>query len=116
MPVLVAPDPDATELIASSCSGCGYTAFPPLPACPECFSGPHEERPLTGLGTLYSYSRVHVGKRAKDGPYILGYVDTDEGARVYATIVDSAAVALDARVRLTSAAIPPTFEVIEGST
>lgn len=114
MPVLARPEPDATELVATRCSGCGETAFPQLPACPVCFGGEQLPHALSGLGTLYSYTRVHVGKLAEDGPSIVAYVDTDEGARVFATVEASDHLTLGARVRLIDAIAPPTFEVIEG--
>ena len=67
---------------------------------------------LSGQGTLYAFTRVHVGAKAADGPYVVGYVDTPEDARLFALIDDAATLRIDAPVRLTQVGAPPRFAVV----
>jgi uncharacterized OB-fold protein len=107
-----APQIEADHVIASRCRACAYTGYPPLSMCPECFGRDHEALPLAGAGVLYSFSRVHVGARAADGPYVVGYVDTPEQARLFAIIDDTPDLRLDAPVRLTANGAPPRFAIV----
>lgn len=106
------PQVDDAAIEASCCSGCGYIAYPGLTVCPECLSQDHAVCTLSGNGTLYSFSRVHVGAHATEGPYVVGYVDTPEGARLFASITDSEDLRIDAPVRLVENAAPPKFSVV----
>lgn len=72
------------EISAQKCSGCDRT-FVGGAACPSC--GRRDglsAATLSGRGTLYSYSRVHVPTpRFQDkAPYLLALVDLAEGGRV----------------------------------
>ena len=40
------------------CDDCGDMTFPPKVVCPNCLSERLSWRPLSGRGTLYSYTRV----------------------------------------------------------
>jgi uncharacterized OB-fold protein len=46
---------------------------------------------LSGLGTLYSFTEIHVAPRSFKPPYVVGYADLEEGVRVFAQIDHSAA-------------------------
>jgi uncharacterized OB-fold protein len=39
--------------------------------------------PMSRRGTLYSFTTSHVGPKAWDKPYMLGYVDLENGVRVF---------------------------------
>lgn len=67
-------------LIASRCADGHATAHPPLERCPVCWE-PTQRIALSGSGRLYSFSTIAVGPAA---PYTVGYVDTPEGARIFA--------------------------------
>jgi uncharacterized protein len=69
-------------LIVSRCPDGHSTAYPPLDRCPVCWA-PTERIVLSGSGRLYSFSTVAVGPAA---PYTVGYVDTPEGARIFARL------------------------------
>jgi uncharacterized OB-fold protein len=75
----------AAVLIAARCSGCGSAWFPMRPVCPYCSASSPEPFPVGPGGTLYSYTTVHISS-ARPTPYVLGYVDLDQGVRVLATI------------------------------
>jgi uncharacterized OB-fold protein len=57
--------------------------FPQAIACDECGSmeGLVPTR-LSNVGTLYSFSEIHVAPAGFMTPYVIGYVDFPEGVRV----------------------------------
>src|SRR6202008_4190893 len=61
-------------LLAARCTACGEVSFPSRPWCPECWSETETE-PLPPVGTLYTFTTVHVGDGA---PRVLGYSDFGE--------------------------------------
>lgn len=66
------------------CDDCGDTTFPPKVVCPNCLSERLSWCPLSGRGTLYSYTRVWAAPAVfgDEVPYTLCIVDLDEGLRV----------------------------------
>lgn len=84
-PVVSLSEDGRPELVASLCRSCGVVAVPEAFVCSNCAS--LDLRPVSGgsVGTLYSYSTVHVSS-SRDTPYTLGYVDLESGARVLADI------------------------------
>lgn len=87
----------AAELRVQRCGTCGYLRWPPAAICPECQSLACDWTPLSALGTLLSYCVYH---RALDPafsgeiPYAVGYVQLQEGPRMYGQ-VDGPADALE---------------------
>jgi uncharacterized OB-fold protein len=61
-------------LLAARCTACGEVSFPSRPWCPECWSETETET-LPPVGTLYTFTTVHVGDGA---PRVLGYADFGE--------------------------------------
>ena len=92
-------------LIGLECIDCGARAFPPAPVCPECMSENVSDIALSGSGTLYTWSVVHVAPKGWRVPYVAGYVDLPDGVRVFAHIVDTLAsdLEMDMEVTLTTA-------------
>ena len=90
---------DRKHLLAGACSNCGVCAFPPPRQCPKCL-GELSEHQLSTEGQLYSYSVVTVG--GAGSPYIVGYVDLPDGARVFGRLPMSEAdeLLLDMTVEL----------------
>lgn len=76
----------ATELIGGRCEMCGEVSFPARNWCTGC-GEPHimPER-LVGVGILYSYTVVHLGRPGVAVPYALGIADLTAGVRVVARI------------------------------
>lgn len=80
------------HLCAMKCTACGFKVFPPSDTCPSCLATQLTRLPLGELGTLYSYTTVHIAPPGWQTPYVLGYVDFPEGVRVFGKVkVDSAA-------------------------
>lgn len=79
------------HLIASRCSGCGKHAFPPARLCDGCGTadGLAPAR-LSDVGTLYSFTEIHVAPAGFTTPYVIGYVDFPEGVRVLGQVEHAA--------------------------
>lgn len=80
---------DKPLLIGKKCTACGVQLFPPLGICPKCLQKDRFEQVLLGpYGRLFTYSIVRQGPPhyAQETPYAIGYVDLDEGVRVFAPL------------------------------
>lgn len=84
------------------CTSCDTVIWWSRAICPECSSFDLERFDASGHGTIYSYTVVHQSMGRWNGatPYVLAYVELDEGPRVMTNIVDGdpAAVAVDKKV------------------
>lgn len=72
-----------TLLIGSRCTDCKTLAFPRVPVCEKCMSEALADEVMPERGTLYSWTRVHVGPPYVIKPIIVGYVDLTNGIRVF---------------------------------
>ena len=88
------------RLTTTRCLDCGDTTFPPKPICPNCFSLRLSWLPLSGRGTLYSYSKVWAGPEAfgEELPYTVCVVDLDEGLRLGSRLFDAVEPEVEGRV------------------
>jgi uncharacterized protein len=78
------------RLAIQGCVPCGHHWFPPARRCPECLSGDVEWLDVTGRATLWSWIRMHqkyFAGFADDLPYVVGFVQLDEGPWMIAGIV-----------------------------
>ena len=77
------------------CGGCGALAVPPKELCPECGARRWEAVPLSGEGTIASYTVIRVAPRghADAAPYAIAAVRLREGVSLLGRVVD---VPLDA--------------------
>jgi uncharacterized OB-fold protein len=78
----------APYLIGNRCNLCGKFHFPKTPACTRCLSEELDEIHFGRSGKLYSHSIIHVSSMGLKAPYAIGYVDVDEGERLFAMIID----------------------------
>jgi uncharacterized OB-fold protein len=90
---------DATaegRLLLPRCDDCGVTIWYPRAICPQCWSGAVSWFEGSGRGHIYSYTLVSRGQGAyRDaGPYVLAYVELEEGPRIMTNIVDAEPSAL----------------------
>jgi uncharacterized OB-fold protein len=84
---------DATlegKLMLKQCTACGTVNWYPRTLCPSCGSFDTEWIQATGRGTIYTFSitRRGAGAYASAAPYVLAYVELDEGPRMMTNIVD----------------------------
>lgn len=82
------------RLVAPRCGGCGSFRMPPTPFCPQCRSQAIDWTPLSGRGTLFSYSIVaYPIIPAMEGhlPYVTAIVELPDagGVRLVTNVVDS---------------------------
>ncbi len=92
---------NAKPLRGSRCPACETVYFPPRGHCVQCSDNREtEEVGLSGKGTLYSITNLHLGSIA---PCSVGYVDLDEGVRCLARFeaVDDPADFVGAERRVT---------------
>ena len=93
------------ELTYQVCRRCGGVVFHPRRHCTHCTSLDLERRTSAGTGTVYTYTVIrqhgHPYFRART-PYVVGYVDLDEGFRMLAEIAvdDPGDVRVGQRVRV----------------
>lgn len=76
-------------LVLARCAN-GHVIWYPRVICPDCHSTEVEWITATGHGRVYTYTVVH---RAPAGyrdatPYVVAYVELDEGPKVVTNIVD----------------------------
>jgi uncharacterized OB-fold protein len=84
---------DATaegRLVLPQCQACKSINWYPKVFCGECGSFGVDWIDAAGTGTVYSFAitRRGMGAYAQAGPYILAYVELDEGPRILTNIVD----------------------------
>ncbi len=75
----------AHELRLQLCDDCPEYRFTPKDVCSTCSSVNATWTPVSGDGTVYSYSVVHRGPGPafqEDAPYIVVMVDLAEGPRI----------------------------------
>ena len=78
----------------AECTRCEYRFVYPRAHCRVCGGLELRMSSLSGEGTLYSFTvvRAHPDPEVQaQTPYIVGYVDLDQGVRVLATVLTDAA-------------------------
>ena len=73
-------------LKGSKCLDCNRILFPARSRCPECLSSNINEIPLGKKGSLYSYTTVYIPSKNFEPPYTVGYVELEEGVRIFGQI------------------------------
>lgn len=78
------------RLLLKRCSDCGKAFHYPRARCPACDSPDTEWFEASGRGSVYSYTvtRQTGGEYADATPYVLAYVELDEGPRIMTNVVD----------------------------
>lgn len=79
----------AGRLVLPRCDRCGELIWYPRRFCPFCASTDVSWVEVSGRGTVYSYTIIRRGSGAyRDaGPYVLAYVELDEGPRLLTNVV-----------------------------
>ena len=79
------------ELYVQKCRSCGKTFYYPRAFCPEDLSQDFEWVKCSGKGEVYTFTvtRQNQGPGFRDDlPYILAYVELEEGVRMLTNIVN----------------------------
>jgi len=111
----------AGELVLPVCEECGLVIWIPRAACPACMSADVAWQKQSGEGTVYSFTINHRGRGAfaSASPYVIAYVELNEGPRLLTNIVGPVeGLAVGSRVRLAveidGEAAQPRFALAEG--
>jgi uncharacterized OB-fold protein len=82
--------PARFRLEAVRCRGCGKVVYPARRLCPDCRSSDLEPTRLSRTGTVVTSTVIHVAPAefAMETPYAVAVVETPEGARLMAQVVD----------------------------
>ncbi len=85
------------QLTAVRCLHCAEMAIPPKELCPSCHERAWEPVPLSGEGTIASFTVIRVAPRAHaaDAPYAIAAVRLKEGVSLLGRIIDIPLTALE---------------------
>lgn len=84
---LMGEDADGAYLIGGRCTACSFTTLGVRDICPDCWAGGTMAKiPIGRRGTLYTYTVIHQLPAGYDAPFAVGYVDLEDGVRVFAHI------------------------------
>jgi uncharacterized protein len=81
------------ELYLQRCRGCGALRYYPRALCPSCLSDRIEWVRASGKGTVYTFTVTYQNQAPgfRDAlPYVMAYVELDEGVRMLTNIVGCA--------------------------
>jgi uncharacterized protein len=85
------------ELVVQQCQKCGEHQFYPRPFCLHCNGTELKLVNVTGRGTVYALTTVHLKVHPDlEPPYAVAVVELDEGPRFVSQIVDGTAAIGDA--------------------
>jgi uncharacterized OB-fold protein len=80
------------RLVLQWCPSCAAYVHHPREVCPRCLGRVLEWRESAGAGTVHAMSVHHrpfEAMSAEDCPYVVAFVDLDEGVRFLANLVDA---------------------------
>lgn len=98
------------RLAVQRCAACGYYNHPPRPFCDACLGQELRFEPVSGRGTVYSFTVMHqrdVAGFEEDAPFINIVVELTEQARLL--MVSNLPIAERERVKI-GAAVTVDFE------
>jgi len=78
------------ELVLQRCGKCGVVQHRPRAQCAKCLSPDIEHFVAKGTGTLHTWTVTHqnlLPAFAPACPYVMAYVDLDEGPRLLTNVV-----------------------------
>ncbi|HUE39571.1 MAG TPA: Zn-ribbon domain-containing OB-fold protein [Candidatus Binatia bacterium] len=81
------------ELVLQKCASCKTPRFYPRAVCPECASSQTEYVRASGRGTIYTFTVTHQNQAPgfrDELPYVMAYVELDEGPRILTNIINTA--------------------------
>lgn len=76
-------------MVVPSCVQCGQLVWYPRGFCPSCGSRKLSPVPMSGRGIVYTYSIVRKDDWEYEHytPYVIAYVELEEGPRIFTNIV-----------------------------
>lgn len=91
------------QLTGIRCTACGEIAIPPKEFCPACGKRAWAPVPLSGEGTIDSFTVIRVAPRsfAGDAPYAIAHVRLVEGPGLLGRVLDVPLDRLSVGLRVT---------------
>lgn len=83
---LLIQEKEELRLKAYKCPHCNKVFFPKVSKCPDFLITNLAEVPLSNIGYLYSYTTVYIPSKNFGPPYTVGYIEFEEGVRVFGQI------------------------------
>lgn len=80
----------AKHMEIQCCDACGVYAFYPVYICPECASRKLSWKPVSGKGTIHTFTVAAKSSFAIEGPLVVALVELEEGAMMVSNIVTNA--------------------------
>ncbi|MCG2634881.1 MAG: Zn-ribbon domain-containing OB-fold protein [Gammaproteobacteria bacterium] len=83
----------AHRMSLQKCTACSSFIHYPRSRCPECGADAFEWVPVSGRGTVYTYTIARMPTHpafGKDAPYTIAIVELEEGVRVTSNVIDCA--------------------------
>ena len=98
---------DPVRLIGGQCTACQARSYPLRLFCAACRDGEIEQTHLSSRGTVYTFTVVRQAPTGVAVPYVLAYVDLDDGVRVMTQVKvsDLAEIEIGLPVTLTERAM-----------
>ncbi|MEZ5216458.1 MAG: Zn-ribbon domain-containing OB-fold protein [Ilumatobacteraceae bacterium] len=80
----------ARRIVLPQCNACDEVIWYPRRFCPFCGSRDVRWEEMSGRGTIYSFTviRKGPGPYREHSPYVVAYVELDEGPRLLTNVVD----------------------------
>lgn len=77
------------KLIGTECKNCGAIDFPPRRICSKCNGQETQDKMLSGLGVIETFTILHTAPEGFEGttPYAIGIIRLKEGTMITAQIV-----------------------------
>jgi uncharacterized OB-fold protein len=77
------------RLVLPQCAEDGALLWPPRPFCPRHMTSEVGWTEVSGRGVVHTYTVVHRGEGAfaASSPYVLAYVELDEGPRILTNLI-----------------------------
>jgi len=85
------------ELYLQKCGACSTIRFYPRALCPSCLSSKTDYLRASGHGTVYTFTVTYQNQAAgfrDELPYVMAYVELDEGPRILTNVVNTPADAV----------------------
>ncbi|GAA2901595.1 OB-fold domain-containing protein [Streptosporangium fragile] len=79
------------ELVIQRCTACDRRVHLPAPECPHCGGTDLPYEPVSGDGTVHTFTVVHrsfVPEFRGREPYVLAWIDLPEGVRAFGQVVE----------------------------
>ena len=92
------PGIEGWRLLGGRCTAGGHANPTNAPRCPRC-GAPTAETRFGPAGVVWATTTIHIAQGERSEPYMLAYVDLDDGPRMLAHVPDGP-VAIEDRVRL----------------